>query len=83
VGKLIVVGSDAAAIHTGACLEGSWGEESVLVADVPAALDVLKRELRDGDVVLIKASRAAGLERVAAGLLSECDTPVSTAEGTA
>ncbi|MCW2549484.1 MAG: murF [Mycobacterium sp.] len=83
VGKLVVVGSDAAAIHTGACLEGSWGEESVLVADVPAALDVLKRELRDGDVVLIKASRAAGLERVAAALLSECDTPVSTAEGTA
>jgi UDP-N-acetylmuramoyl-tripeptide--D-alanyl-D-alanine ligase len=82
VGKLIVVGSDAAAIHTGAWLEGSWGEESVLVADVPAALDVLKRELRDGDVVLIKASRAAGLERVAAALLGESDAPLSSAEGT-
>jgi UDP-N-acetylmuramoyl-tripeptide--D-alanyl-D-alanine ligase len=71
VGKLVVVGSDAAAIHTGACLEGSWGEESVLVADVAEALVVLRRELRDGDVVLIKASRAAGLERVAAALLAE------------
>jgi UDP-N-acetylmuramoyl-tripeptide--D-alanyl-D-alanine ligase len=71
VGKLIVVGSDAAAIHTGAGLEGSWGDESVLVAGVSEALEVLNRELRDGDVVLIKASRAAGLERVAEALLAE------------
>jgi UDP-N-acetylmuramoyl-tripeptide--D-alanyl-D-alanine ligase len=71
IGKLIVVGSDAAAIHTGAYLEGSWGEESVLVADVAEALEVLGRELRDGDVVLIKASRAAGLERVAEALLAD------------
>ncbi len=70
VAKLVVVGDDAAAIHTGACLEGSWSEESELVADVPAALDVLARELRPDDVVLIKASRAAGLERVAEALLS-------------
>ena len=69
IGKLIVVGADAAAMHTGATLEGSWGEESVLVDDVPGALAVLERELRHGDVVLIKASRAAGLERVAAALL--------------
>jgi UDP-N-acetylmuramoyl-tripeptide--D-alanyl-D-alanine ligase len=32
---------------------------------------VLERELRDGDVVLIKASRAAGLERVAEALLKD------------
>ena len=69
VGKLVVIGTDAAAIHTGACLEGSWGEESALVDDVAGAVALLKRELRDGDVVLIKASRAAGLERVAAALL--------------
>ena len=71
VDKLIVVGSDAAAIHTGACLEGSWGDESMLVADVAEALAVLGRELHDEDVVLIKASRAAGLERVAAALLDD------------
>jgi UDP-N-acetylmuramoyl-tripeptide--D-alanyl-D-alanine ligase len=71
ISKLIVVGSDAAAIHTGAYLEGSWGEESVLVADVAEALKVLARELRDGDVVLIKASRAAGLERIAEALLAD------------
>jgi UDP-N-acetylmuramoyl-tripeptide--D-alanyl-D-alanine ligase len=70
VGKLVVVGSDAAAIHTGACLEGSWGEESVLVEDVPAALALLAGQLRADDVVLVKASRAAGLERIAAALLT-------------
>ena len=69
IGKLIVVGSDAAAIHTGASLEGSWGQESVLVADVAEALALLRAELRPDDVVLVKASRAAGLERVAAVLL--------------
>jgi UDP-N-acetylmuramoyl-tripeptide--D-alanyl-D-alanine ligase len=73
VGKLIVVGSDAAAIHTGASLEGSWGEESALVADVAEALAVLSAELQPGDVVLVKASRAAGLERVAAALLAGSD----------
>jgi UDP-N-acetylmuramoyl-tripeptide--D-alanyl-D-alanine ligase len=70
ISKLIVVGSDAAAIHTGAALEGSWDGESVLVGDVPEALVLLSRELRDDDVVLIKASRAAGLERIAAALLT-------------
>ncbi|WP_141277192.1 UDP-N-acetylmuramoyl-tripeptide--D-alanyl-D-alanine ligase [Pseudonocardia hydrocarbonoxydans] len=37
--------------------------------DVDAALELLRAELRPGDVVLVKASRAAGLERLAAGLL--------------
>lgn len=77
VGKLVVIGSDAAAIHSGAHLEGSWGEESVLVADVAEALELLKRELGDGDVVLIKASRAAGLERIAEALLSEAEVRAS------
>ncbi len=34
-----------------------------------AALELLANELAAGDVVLIKASRAAGLERLAEGLL--------------
>ena len=37
--------------------------------DVDSALELLRAELRPGDVVLVKASRAAGLERLAAGLL--------------
>jgi UDP-N-acetylmuramoyl-tripeptide--D-alanyl-D-alanine ligase len=38
-------------------------------ADVAEALALLTAEVRPGDVVLVKASRAAGLERVAEGLL--------------
>jgi UDP-N-acetylmuramoyl-tripeptide--D-alanyl-D-alanine ligase len=38
-------------------------------ADVDEAVDLLRAEAGPGDVVLVKASRAAGLERVAEGLL--------------
>jgi UDP-N-acetylmuramoyl-tripeptide--D-alanyl-D-alanine ligase len=49
--------------------QAGFGEESMVVPDVAAALEVLHDRLRPGDVVLVKASRAAGLERIAAGLL--------------
>ena len=39
------------------------------VADVAAATALLRAELAQGDVVLVKASRAAGLDRIAAELL--------------
>lgn len=69
VSRLLVIGSEAAGIHAGAVLEGSWGEESVHVDDVDAAVALLREQVRPGDVVLVKASRSAGLERVAAALL--------------
>jgi UDP-N-acetylmuramoyl-tripeptide--D-alanyl-D-alanine ligase len=69
LGQLVVVGPLAGGIHAGAVLEGSWGDESVHVPDVDAAVELLRRELAPGDVVLVKASRSAGLERVAAALL--------------
>jgi UDP-N-acetylmuramoyl-tripeptide--D-alanyl-D-alanine ligase len=47
----------------------------MLVPDVAAALEVLHERLRPGDVVLVKASRAAGLERIAAGLLADTPAP--------
>jgi len=37
--------------------------------DVPGALALLRAELEPGDVVLVKASRAIGLDRLAAQLL--------------
>ncbi|MDN5917773.1 MAG: UDP-N-acetylmuramoyl-tripeptide--D-alanyl-D-alanine ligase [Pseudonocardia sp.] len=46
-----------------------YGERAEHVADVGEALTLLRAELEPGDVVLVKASRSAGLERVAAGLL--------------
>jgi UDP-N-acetylmuramoyl-tripeptide--D-alanyl-D-alanine ligase len=41
---------------------------AVHVADADAALALLRAQLRPEDVVLVKASRAAGLERVALAL---------------
>jgi UDP-N-acetylmuramoyl-tripeptide--D-alanyl-D-alanine ligase len=70
VTRVVVVGDGARAVHDGALDEGAVdGEGSQVVADVPAALDLLARELEPGDVVLVKASRGCGLEKVAEGLL--------------
>ncbi len=71
VGQLVVVGEQAGGIHAGAVLEGSWGSESIHVADVEEAVVLLRRELAPGDVVLVKASRSARLERVAEALLQQ------------
>ena len=57
------------ALHLGAHLEGSWSGESELVPDTDAAADILAAELEPGDVVLVKGSRSAGLERVAQRLI--------------
>ncbi|WP_372406925.1 UDP-N-acetylmuramoyl-tripeptide--D-alanyl-D-alanine ligase [Streptomyces luteireticuli] len=71
VSKLVAVGDrEAAWLCMGAYNEGSWGEESVHVSDVRAAVDLLRSELRPGDVVLVKGSRSVGLERVAEQLLA-------------
>ncbi|GAA2724882.1 MULTISPECIES: UDP-N-acetylmuramoyl-tripeptide--D-alanyl-D-alanine ligase [Streptomyces] len=71
VSKLVAVGGQEAAwLQMGAYNEGSWGEESVHVSDAQAAVDLLRSELRPGDVVLVKASRSVGLERVADALLA-------------
>ncbi|MCY0960624.1 UDP-N-acetylmuramoyl-tripeptide--D-alanyl-D-alanine ligase [Streptomyces sp. H27-H5] len=70
VSRLVAVGGrEASWLQLGAYNEGSWGEESVLVSDAQAAVDLLRSELRPGDVVLVKASRSIGLERVALALL--------------
>ncbi|WP_328539267.1 UDP-N-acetylmuramoyl-tripeptide--D-alanyl-D-alanine ligase [Streptomyces sp. NBC_00344] len=70
VSKLVAVGGrEASWLQLGAYNEGSWGEESVHVSDAQAAVDLLRSELREGDVVLVKASRSVGLEQVAYALL--------------
>jgi UDP-N-acetylmuramoyl-tripeptide--D-alanyl-D-alanine ligase len=61
ISQLVVVGDRARHIHAAAGLEGSWDGESVFVADADAAYDLLRRELRPGDVVLVKSSKSAGL----------------------
>jgi UDP-N-acetylmuramoyl-tripeptide--D-alanyl-D-alanine ligase len=71
IDRLVVVGPAAGAIHAGAVLEGSWREESVHVPDVDTAVALLGEQLAPGDVVLVKASRSAGLERIVAPLLAQ------------
>jgi UDP-N-acetylmuramoyl-tripeptide--D-alanyl-D-alanine ligase len=76
VSRLIVVGTGRpmSAMHHGAVMEGSWGSESTMVADADAALALLRAELQAGDVVLVKASNAAGLGALAEALVAE-DVP--------
>ena len=64
VQKLIVVGHAARHIHNAAGLEGSWDGESMLVQNVEEAYAVLREELREGDVVLVKSSNSAGLRHL-------------------
>jgi UDP-N-acetylmuramoyl-tripeptide--D-alanyl-D-alanine ligase len=74
---LIVVGKEAEPILDGALARNGagteWRGEAISVPDGPAAVAALRGRLADGDVVLVKASHAAGLERVAAQLLSQPD----------
>jgi UDP-N-acetylmuramoyl-tripeptide--D-alanyl-D-alanine ligase len=70
VGHLVTVGHDALALHEAARLEGMPPDEAVLVESTDEAIDVLRARLEPDAVVLVKASRAAGLERVVEGLLA-------------
>ncbi|MEU8894290.1 UDP-N-acetylmuramoyl-tripeptide--D-alanyl-D-alanine ligase [Nocardia sp. NPDC048505] len=72
VDRLIVVGTGrpSRAMHQGAVMEGSWGEESILVPDIGAAIALLDDEVETGDVVLVKASKSVGLWAVAEHLTS-------------
>jgi len=70
---LIAVGEEAAPLLDGAARVRSWPGEALAVPDGEAALGLLANRLKPGDVVLVKASRAAHLEGVAAHLLEEAD----------
>jgi UDP-N-acetylmuramoyl-tripeptide--D-alanyl-D-alanine ligase len=82
LGRMAEQGDGAGAVHAEiAALAGELGVDRLVAvgtadypgaeraADVGAALDLLRAEAGPGDVVLVKASRAVGLERVAEGLL--------------
>ena len=58
-------------MHHGAVMEGSWGGEAAILADADAALALLRAELQPGDVVLVKASNAAGLGTLADSLAAD------------
>ena len=71
IARLIAVGEAARPLADGADLEGSWAGRSGWVPDADAALELIRRELAPGDVVLVKASRSVGLEVLADALTDD------------
>ncbi len=68
---LIVVGSEARGIADGAVAAGLPADRIHAVPDAEAALDALRPRLREGDSILVKASRGLALDRVVDGLRLE------------
>jgi UDP-N-acetylmuramoyl-tripeptide--D-alanyl-D-alanine ligase len=68
--QLMVVGEGAQPIASGALAGGMTREQVVVAADADEALAQLMRVLAPGDVVLCKASRRVGLDRLV-GLLRD------------
>jgi len=68
VSHIVVVGPHAEPIVAGVQTEPGWSGRIVTVSDADSALELLADQIRPGDVVLVKASRAAGLERLAIAL---------------
>ena len=69
--ELVTVGEAARGIARAAVREGMEAEHVREAADADDALTATRSLLRPGDVVLVKASRVVGLERLAAALLQE------------
>jgi UDP-N-acetylmuramoyl-tripeptide--D-alanyl-D-alanine ligase len=70
---IVAVGDGAAPVLDGARATVGWQGEALAAVDPQAAVTELRNRLRPGDVVLVKASKAAGLWEVADGLLAEVD----------
>ena len=68
VTHLVTVGEDARAIHEAARLEGMFGGEAIYAASADDAIASVRARMEPDAVVLVKASRAAGLERIARAL---------------
>ena len=68
---LVVVGRGAAGIAEGAVAGGLDRGRVLAVPDQDSALEAVAPRLRDGDVVLVKASRGIGLDLLVDGLRRE------------
>jgi UDP-N-acetylmuramoyl-tripeptide--D-alanyl-D-alanine ligase len=84
LGRMAELGDAAAAAHAEVAETATeLGVDELVTVDAPeygagrgvsgvdGALELLRAELKPGDVVLVKASRAAGLDRLATALLQE------------
>jgi UDP-N-acetylmuramoyl-tripeptide--D-alanyl-D-alanine ligase len=68
---IVAVGAGTEPVLDGARATDGWQGEAIAAPDPEAAVAALRNRLRPGDVVLVKASKAAGLWEVADGLLAE------------
>jgi UDP-N-acetylmuramoyl-tripeptide--D-alanyl-D-alanine ligase len=75
---VIVVGEGATGIAEGAVAAGLASRRVIHVADHEDALEALRPRLRDDDVVLVKASRGIGLDRLVTALRRELEEPAAT-----
>ena len=69
IDRLVAVSDASRGIARGAAGQDGWAGEAEWVPDAEAAITLLRKEVQPGDVVLVKASRAVGLERVALELV--------------
>jgi UDP-N-acetylmuramoyl-tripeptide--D-alanyl-D-alanine ligase len=74
VHSLVVVGAAAQGIADGAIEAGLEPARVTVVDGVTDAVSLLENDLGHGDVVLVKASRSADLQRVAEALLARPDS---------
>ncbi|MBV9593510.1 MAG: UDP-N-acetylmuramoyl-tripeptide--D-alanyl-D-alanine ligase [Actinobacteria bacterium] len=68
IDRVVAVGAQTQPLLDGATGAGARPGSISAVENTDAALSLLRSELRPGDVVLVKASRAASLERIAIAL---------------
>ena len=71
INDLVTVGEEARVIAAGAEREGLEPQHIQTCDDVDHAVAAIRSLARPGDLVLVKASRAAGLERLAEALRSD------------
>ncbi|MCL9797878.1 glutamate ligase domain-containing protein, partial [Frankia sp. AgKG'84/4] len=82
VDLVVAVGPAARAVHLAASREGSPDGGSQWVADTGEAVAAVVALARPDDVVLVKASRAFGLERVAEDVVAKFGVAGAGIEGT-
>lgn len=66
ISRVICVGASRAVrgLHQGAVMEGSWGDEAILVSTVDEALAILGAQRGPDDVVLISGGAELGLDQL-------------------
>src|SRR5699024_6598670 len=71
IDQLVVVGTEARALYTGAVNEGSWGDEVDHVLSNDEAFELLTERAQPGDIIFVKGSNGTRLWELADRLTTE------------